>query len=357
LKKDVYRLAAVIAATLLIGYVWLSSPAPYVVQKPGHAADVGPMVAARNPDVREGSVIMLTTVRQQYPNWATYIAARFHPEWDVYRQHDIFQEGETQSEYVARQRYVMKNSHSNAMQAAYRALDIPYEILPAGVIVTGTVAGMPAEKVLRAGDRIVEVDGRPVSAGDELAEYVRGMEAGKTVRIAFERGGERQDAEVEIGDFGNLPAEPSAPPRSGPGLGVLMMTLLEVKALDPERQVEISVDEIGGPSAGLIFALEVVDQLTPGDLTRGYRIAGTGTIDAEGRVGPVGGVRHKVVAAAQEQADLFFVPKANEEEARTKAEQIGAGMTVVAVGTLQDALEVLERLPAKTPELTRNQPA
>lgn len=347
MNKDATRYMAAFVIFMLTAYFVLSAPAPYVVYQPGLAVDVGPMVVVDDPDVDADSVIMLTTVRQHYPNWAMYIMARFNPNWDLFHKRDIFQEGETEREYAARQQFVMLSSQGNAMQAVYRLLDIPYEIRPSGVVVTGTVAGMPAEGVLQAGDRIVEINGEPVSAGDEIADRVKGMKAGETLRIAFERGGLREEADVAVGDFAELPGETSGSPHSRPGLGVMMITLLEVRALEAEHQIEIAVEEIGGPSAGLVFALEMVDQLTPGDLTKGYRIAGTGTIDAEGHVGEIGGTRHKVIAAERERADLFFVPAANEREARGKAEEIGSKMTVVAVKTLQEALDYLERLPPK----------
>lgn len=353
MNRDAYRYMTAMAVFMLILYFVLSSPAPYVVYKPGLAADVGPMVSVAQPDVREGSVIMLTTVRQSYPNWAMYIAARFNPNWDIYRKRDIFQEGETQREYAARQQFVMLSSQASAMQAAYRALDIPYEIRSAGVVVARTIEGMPAEDVLRPGDRIVEVNGEPVSTGQDLAERVSGMQVGEKVRIVYERDGERREREVAIGDFARAREGESAQ-RSGPGLGVMTMTLLEVEALDPAHQIRITVDDIGGPSAGIIFALEMVDQLSPGDLTRGYRIAGTGTIDPEGHVGEIGGAGHKVVAAEREGADLFFVPKGNEREARAKAEQIGAALKVVAVATLQEALDYLASLPPKDADAAAN---
>ena len=111
---------------------------------------------------------------------------------------------------------------------------------------------------------------------------------------------------------------------------------------DDERQaVRISAGEIGGPSAGLVFALGVIDLLTDGDLTGGSRIAATGTINPDGKVGAIGGIKQKVVSTDGEGAELFLVPNANEKEAKAKAKRIGSEMEIVGVETLQEAMDAI----------------
>lgn len=97
-----------------------------------------------------------------------------------------------------------------------------------------------------------------------------------------------------------------------------------------------------------MFTLEIYNQLTPGDLTKGHRIAGTGTITKEGVVGAIGGVVHKIVAADRKEAEIFFVPKDNYKEAAAKAEQIGTKMKLVPVSTVDDALAYLKTLSVKS---------
>ncbi|HEY0827908.1 MAG TPA: S16 family serine protease, partial [Bacilli bacterium] len=118
--------------------------------------------------------------------------------------------------------------------------------------------------------------------------------------------------------------------------------------------------EIGGPSAGLMFALEIYNQLVDQDITKGYRIAGTGTIDTKGQVGVIGGIKYKVVAADKAGADIFFAPKdfipedkmylpiKNTTEAMNQAKKMNTKMIVVSVDTLEDALRYLEALPPKS---------
>ena len=109
-----------------------------------------------------------------------------------------------------------------------------------------------------------------------------------------------------------------------------------------ERQaLRISAGEIGGPSAGLVFALGAIDLLTDGDLTGGARIAATGTIDPDGKVGAIGGIKQKVVATDGEGAELFLVPKANEGDAKAKANRMGSKMKIVGVQTLREATDAI----------------
>lgn len=342
--KWLSALAAVIAIVYVFGYL----PTPYVVYKPGLAEDVGPMVHVEEADVAEDSVFMLTTVRQMYPNWLLFWYARANPNWDIYKKADIFREGETRQEYTQRQQYVMLTSQSSAMQAAYHAAGVPFELSYEGIVVLRTIAGMPAAEKLQAGDRILSINGTKVSKSEEVIGLVSAASVGDQVMVGFSRNDIQQEAEIEIGDFSKLPDSGAASAAPSPGLGIQPADLIAVKSQNPGEQVEIKVDDIGGPSAGLIFALEIYDQLTSGDLTKGYRIAGTGEIGTSGKVGAIGGVKHKVVAADHEHADIFFSPRDNAADALAKAKAIKTEMKVISVDTLQEALDYLAQQPEKT---------
>ncbi len=349
-KKDWFRWGATVAAVLVIVYSLGYLPTPYVVYKPGLAVDVGPMVHVAEADAAADSVMMLTTVRQLYPNWLLFWYARVHPDWDIYKKSDIFREGESREEYSQRQQYVMLSSQSSAMQAAYRAAEIPYELAYEGVIVLRTIPGMPAADKLRSGDRIVTVNDEKITRSDELISLVSGAAIGDSYTIVVMRGEEAVESEIEIGDFSRLPDSSNGTEKQQPGLGIQLADLIAVRAETASKQVVIQVDDIGGPSAGLIFALEIYDQLTQGDLSRGHRIAGTGEMDTNGTVGAIGGVKHKVVAAHEQQADIFFTPTSNAAEAAAKAKAIGTEMKVVPVANLKSAIDYLEQLPPKGDE-------
>ncbi|MNC58959.1 Lon protease [compost metagenome] len=126
------------------------------------------------------------------------------------------------------------------------------------------------------------------------------------------------------------------------------MIIGAVQKVEPKvagKVVSFVDTNVGGPSAGLMFTMEIYNQLTPGDLSKGHRIAGTGTIDADGNVGAIGGVKHKIVAADREKAEVFFVPVKNYDEAKARADKIGTDMLLVPVSTLDEALKYMEKLP------------
>lgn len=337
--------AILLSALVVAGLFFV--PVPYVIYKPGLAVDVGPMVETPEPKVADEGVFMLTTVRQRYPGTAEWMLSRFRKDWEVWPKSRIFREGETRTDYLSRQRVIMRSSQSHAIQAAYRLAGIPHALVHEGVVVSRVIAGMPAQGVLRAGDLLLEIDGHALEKSEDVFERLAGKQVDDPVAIVAERDGERIEAVLAMGDFNRLDDAGEAGGEPRPGLGIQPADRLSVEPEDPAYRVEIRVDRIGGPSAGLMFALEIVDQLTEGDLTGGYRIAGTGEIDPDGNVYAIGGVKHKVSAAHREGAELFFVPVDNAEDARERAAAIGTDMAIVQVSSLAEALAHLERLPPK----------
>lgn len=351
IKKDMWRITLAVVLFCLFTYGLFFMSTPYIIQKAGTAEDVGSMVKVNNPDVAEGSVLMLTTVRQLYPNWFMYVVARFNSEWDIYVEKDLHPNGESRADYNERQAIVMLSSQSNALQAAYKVAEIPYELDYQGVVINSVIKGMPAEGVLKVGDVIVEFDGKKISRSDEVFAWVEGKKVGDKVEIGYMRGEELLHTAIVMGDYALLPNSKGVVEKGvevHPGLGISPVDFAEIRAENPERQVTMDVEDIGGPSAGLIFTMEIYDQLTPGDLTKGYRIAGTGTISPDGTVGPIGGVQHKIVAAEHEDTDIFFVPNENAKDAIARAAELDIDMKIVPVATVQDALDYLRDIPIIT---------
>ncbi len=351
IKRDMRVTTLIVVIFIIVTYGLFFMSTPYVIQKPGTAEDVGPMVQVSAPDVAEGSVLMLTTVRQLYPNWFMYIAAHFNSKWDIYVEKDLRPPGETRSDYSERQAIVMLSSQSNALQAAYEVAKIPYLLEYQGVVINRVIEGMPAAGILRVGDVIVEFDGKSIHQSAEVFNWIEGKKVGDKVSIGYKRQDKLMYAELVMGDYSLLPnvqGEVVKGLDEHPGLGISPVDVAEIRAEDESRQVTVDVQDIGGPSAGLIFALEIYDQLTPDDLTKGYRIAGTGTISPDGTVGPIGGIHHKVVAADREDADIFFVPAKNSKDAIARTEELNIDMKIVSVSTIQDALDYLRDIPIIT---------
>ncbi|GAA2857859.1 PDZ domain-containing protein [Pseudonocardia halophobica] len=212
-------------------------------------------------------------------------------------------------------------SETNAELAALSELKLPTRATVADV-----VPGSPAEGVLQQGDTIVAVRGTPVATPQAVADALNGTRPGEPVVVTYRRGDAQQDATITLGsspdrDQGMLGVRPGVQPVSG--------------------AITISLGDIGGPSAGLMFALAVVDKLTPGELNGGQFVAGTGTITADGTVGPIGGIPFKMRAARDAGAVTFLVPSDNCAEAVQNAPD---GLRLVRVTTLASAVDALETL-------------
>ena len=212
-------------------------------------------------------------------------------------------------------------SETNAALAALEQLRIPTR-----ATVGQIVPGSAAEGHLQEGDDIVAVRGIPVATPQQVSDALNGTTAGETVQVTYRRGGVQADVSIVLG---------SSPDRQQGMLGIR-------PGVEPVTgDITISLGDIGGPSAGLMFALAVVDKLTPGELNGGQFVAGTGTIDATGTVGPIGGIPFKMRAARDAGAVTFLVPDANCTEAAANAPD---GLRLVRVTTLASAVSALDTL-------------
>jgi Lon-like protease len=220
-------------------------------------------------------------------------------------------------------------SEANAEVAALMDLK-----LPTRAVVADLTPDSPATGRLQRGDELVTVAGTPVTTPQAVADALSDTRPGQSVQIAYKRDGKAGDATVVLGSSpdrpqGLLGVRPGIEPRGG--------------------DITISLGDIGGPSAGLMFTLAVIDKLTPGNLTDGRFVAGTGTIDNAGTVGAIGGIPFKMMAARAAGATTFLVPANNCTEAAAKAPD---GLQLVRVATLADALGALDALRAGRPVTT-----
>lgn len=348
-----------IATFLLISYVVFFMPTPYVVYQPGNAIEIRPLVEVQQTASDEEGAIFLTTVSMTFPyaNVFKTVMSFFNPHMHLAKRADVFGE-ETNEEYSQRQAYVMKTSQNNAIQAVYHELDIPYELVTKFIYVLSTIPGTPAEQVLKPGDQMIAIDGTKITSSQDLLSSIAQKQLGDGVELTYVRNGKEQTSQITLVDLSHLtnPSQES----SKIGVGIQIAEEKYVQAEQMEHQVKLNVENIGGPSAGLMFALEVYNLLTKEDITKGYRIAGTGTISENGEVGVIGGIEYKVVGADRQHADIFFAPNdlypqagqhfdpiLNYSLAKKKADQINTSMQVVPVASLQEAIAYLEQLPPK----------
>ncbi len=246
----------------------------------------------------------------------------------------VYPPGKTEQEVDRETAEQMAASQTSAVSAAARQLGFR----TADVLVEGVAAGAPADGRLREGDVLRTVDGRPLRDAADLRNAVAGGEVGDVVRIGYERGGRSATVELRT-------AASDDDGERRPVIGVVTRD----EPVDAPFEVEITLEEVGGPSAGLMFALGILDKLGEPSLTGGQYIAGTGEITAQGEVGPIGGIVQKLIAADAKGADAFLVPAGNCAEAVLAAPD---GLPLVEVGSLTQALRGLEALrEGESPEL------
>ncbi|MFD7444198.1 PDZ domain-containing protein [Streptomyces sp. NPDC059909] len=252
--------------------------------------------------------------------------------------HDtLYPDGKTEEQSNQENAEEFTQSQESAKVAALRELGIP---VSTRVVVSSVRKDSPAQGELHAGDVIKAVDGTPVTAPDDVAKAVTKHDPGDKVVFSIVPAKEAAAAE-------KAGKEPTA---------AQDVTVTTVKSDEGDRAIvgitagtdhtfpftiDIKLADVGGPSAGLMFALGIVDKLTPADLTGGKFVAGTGTIDDKGAVGPIGGIEMKLVGARNAGAEYFLTPSDNCESA---ASDIPDGLTLVRVKTIDDAMKSLDKI-------------
>jgi PDZ domain-containing protein len=243
---------------------------------------------------------------------------------------ELYPEDQESTEIDKENAALMDRSKETALVVALR--EVGYEIEPSGVEVTQVVAGTPADGKLRAGDRILKADGRAVASTEEVRAAITGHEIGERVAFRIDRDDTENDVSVQV-------READGQPR----VGILLRDLF------PDLPVKVSIEtenNIGGPSAGLMFTLSIIDKLTPEDLTGGRRIAGTGEIALDGGVLPVGGVAEKLIAVRRLGVTTFLIPAENCDSVRGR---VPDGLRLVKVAKIGDALRFLRDPKAAAP--------
>jgi PDZ domain-containing protein len=315
-------------------------PAPYVIDQPGPTYDtlgevegdqgaVALISAPNTPEYPQSGQLLLTTVTrvgnpESLPSWWSVMAAWATREKSVLPVDAAFPPGRTVEQNREASRFDMENSQQEAIAAAFGYLNVPYTSF---VRVEAVVEGGPSEGVLQEGDVIVEAAGVAVADVTQLRALIAENGVQQAITITVDRDG--TIAQVAI-----IPRI-SDGPRPIPAIGVLVSGRYSFST-----PVDIQLENVGGPSAGLIFALGVVEKLTPEEIVPPAIIAGTGTISASGEVGSVGGVRHKAFGAASDGARLFLIPRDNCDQVRGVNV---SGMDIVPVLTLDEAVDALAR--------------
>jgi PDZ domain-containing protein len=306
---------------------------PYVLISPGTAQSVGRVVKIDGAETfpHRGQLLLLTvSVSRDRPNAFAVLSGWLDENTDVVPEDDVLQ-GKSRSEDQRLNKLEMADSQMTAKRVALERLGYTVPVTGTGAAVTGVQKGSPADGKLEVGDVITAVDGQPDTLSEQVGPIVRSRPPGQPVTFTVDRNGAPVEVMVDTraSEGGTCPGSAQ--------VGVTTRTRNE--KFDFPVDVKIDTGKISGPSAGLAFTLTIIDELTPGDLTAGKRVAVTGTIEPGGAVGPIGGVEQKAVTADRAGARLFLVPMAELKDARARA----GDMKVVGIRTLDDALTELTK--------------
>lgn len=309
---------------------------PYYTLSPGPVYDTSDFidVVDDDPIADTSGELFFLTVALQEANVFQWAAAQVSPKVDLAPRQNIRPEGVSREDLRRENLARMAQSKTDAQFVALTELGYEPIYIGTGALVIDTVDGTGAIGIVQPDDVIIAVDGEPVEFRDDLQLIISEMKIGDTVIVTVERplagteDFEVLDLDVVLVEHVDLPDQAM--------IGIM------VANNDPiiEFPVEIDMDSqnIGGPSAGMMFTLEIINQLTEDDITDGVRIAGTGTIRRDGTVGPIGGVKQKVYGAIDAGATVVFIPADNYDEALLAA---GDNITVVRVVTIDDPLDYL----------------
>jgi Lon-like protease len=323
-----YLIGALLVAGFLSVLAW-NIELPYLAYSAGPVSDAADSVVAEEVDFfpPEGELLMLTVITQDVNIFEALIAG-VDPTVDLVRKQAVRREGESDEEY--RNRVLQQMSDSNYRSVAVALAYLGYELVPTEVVVNDIVPEVPAADVLELGDTVTAVNGTEIMSVDDFPPALEGLEVGDVIDLTVQRPDGLVELEVELAERDDEPGVPM--------IGIVLGELTE-----PPFPIAIQAGDVGGPSAGMMHTIAIIDSLTEGELTGGRVIAGTGTIDLEGNVGSIGGIRQKVVAAEAAGADFILVPQGNYDSALTAERD---RIEIIPIATLDEAIGFLEGLDA-----------
>ncbi len=320
--KEEYKFLIVCALIVFLGLFKL----PYNLYTGGGIIDISDKVIVEDANKAEGSFNMayVTQVRATIP---TYLLSYVFG-WDREKVADtLLDENDTPDDLWERERIYMNESNTLALLTAFRLAGEYIEITNEKSIVLYTV--YVAKTDLKVGDEIITVDGETISETDDLSKIVHRHQLGDKINIKVRRNDKEIDCYAEVITYDD-----------DLKIGVALTKYFDYKT---NRNVKFNIDDNeAGPSGGLMLTLEIYNQLVSEDITHGYKIAGTGTIDDLGNVGKIAGIKYKLKGAEKDKAKVFFVAPSNYEEAIKEKEEHNYKIEVVKVETVNDAINYLK---------------
>lgn len=312
-------------------------PLPFYLEVPGNIFPLSDMIEVNKEYEKNTGEFYITTVGVKQATPLTFLQS-FLPYQDLVSESKLLGDFEDFENYNTIQKYYMNHSINNAIKVAFDEAEKEYKMNYKGVYVLQVIEESNFYGQLKIGDIVEAVDQQRFESSSKFMDYIASKEIGEKIELAVNRSNEKLTFTEELIELES----------GGSGIGIALTDNSEIET-DPE--VKIHSADIGGPSAGLMFAIDVYTQLMNNDLSKGYKIAGTGSISPDGEIGRIGGIEKKIVAADREKADYFLAPddqdlnrQSNYDLAVETAEKIRSNLHIVPVKTFEEAVEFLNNL-------------
>ncbi|MDH5100306.1 PDZ domain-containing protein [Lactobacillus kefiranofaciens] len=333
LRNWLIALVAIVAVAFLA--FW---PTDYYIESPGEAVAVNQFIKSKNKKPANFYLVTVS-VTSRPASILEYLWSYIRPYSECVPSKELLG-GQTSAQYNELQNWYMETSQQNAIYYAAKKAGKKHSLKYLGVYVMEVQKKSSFKHKLQIGDTVLGANGRRFHSTEEMMTYLRKQKIGSKVTISVLRGKQKKHFTGRIVKVKGT---------NKPGIGIQLVEHVTVKTTP---KLTINAGEIGGPSAGLMFTLESYEVFTKQNLSKDHKIAGTGTISPTGKVGIIGGVDKKVVAASRAGAEVFFAPtdntsvkasQTNYAVAKRTAKKIHTKMKIVPVDTFDDALHYLKK--------------
>ena len=324
-----YFLIIIITVIILLNLI----PTSYFLVIPGQAINLSENITVENGEKDAKGQFLLTSTAIIKANLLLYIYGFFDPNIDLKNRDDETLLNIAQKDYINIMEKLMQESQMISKVVALRKAGYSPEISGRGILINGILDNSSAKNKLLSGDVIIKIDEQPVHTLEEFSEIIRSYSSSQMVRITFLRDNSTYSTSISLIEL------PGAEDKTGRiGIGIYADTK-DLQCRFP-LEIEINLEKIKGPSAGLMIALEVLNQLTENDLSSSLLIAGTGNLSMDGRITEVDGIKQKIISAKKHKADVFLVPKKNYPEAL----KFSHGIKIIPVDDFDDTIMKLIKL-------------
>lgn len=326
--KDYYKMLLF----FIVLFIVVNYPVPYYVFTSGGITDLSNKFEIENSYSQKGSY-NLSYVNQLDGNVLTYLLSNIIPDWEAVDVENYqYNSNESLEELSNRDKLSLIYANQTAIMHAYTRANKEIKINNKYVYVYATYDFIKSDTKVKIGDLLLKIDDEEIDDFSVVRNVIQNKEVGDTVKLEFQRNDSTYTANLEVQEVSGIKL-----------IGMKLYTIYDFE-INPEIIFKFG-DSESGPSAGFMTTIAIYDSLIPEDLTNGLKIAGTGTIESDGSVGPIGGIKYKLAGAEKDKADIFFAPSGeNYEEAIKIKEDRNYKIKIIEIKTLDDAINYLKSL-------------